>query len=120
MSDKSDTPETDAAQIREAETRWGVEPQVWPLVRADFARRLERQRDELAEALRKIAEMLSALRSALTCCEEERRLQREELVKLRADAERLVMEECAAAVEGSEDQWITREAASALIRVRMP
>lgn len=51
------TPETDAAELTESETRWGVKPQKWPLVRSEFARRLERQRDELAEALRELVRL---------------------------------------------------------------
>jgi len=45
--------------------------------------------DEMAAALLRQVAIANALRSSLSCCEEERRLQAEEVRKLRAEVERL-------------------------------
>ena len=42
MTTDAGTPRTDAAELVESETRWGVAPKRWPYVPADFARTLER------------------------------------------------------------------------------
>jgi len=45
--------------------------------------------DELAAALLRQVAIANALRSSLTCCEEERRLEQEEVRNLQAEVERL-------------------------------
>ena len=52
MSDQTDTPETDAVMLTAAQVRRHIPEPGFPLVRYDYARRLERERDEA----RKLAE----------------------------------------------------------------